>query len=190
MEQAQRILLVDDEPHVGAALQRALRLHFGGRLRIETCSGPLQALARAEMHAWDVVISDYRMPQLNGLEFLRRLIALQPHVVRIVLSASSDLQTITRAVNDVGVYRYLVKPWQAEQLVAHVAAALRHAQDMLEQRTLADQMRVQLGELGPEDAERRRLEAFEPGITHVDWGPNGEVLMPPLGLRGGRGEET
>ena len=68
-----------------------------------------------------------------------------------------------------------------DRLIEHVGTALQHSRDMLVQRTLADQMRVQRGELGPEDAERRRLEAFEPGITHVDWGPNGEVLMPPLG---------
>jgi response regulator RpfG family c-di-GMP phosphodiesterase len=91
---------------------------------------------------------------------LRRLVALQPHIVRVVLSASSDLQTIMQAVNDVGVYRYLVKPWQAEQLIEHVGTALRHSRDVLVQRTLADQMRVQRGELGLADAERRRLGAF------------------------------
>ncbi|HEV8312501.1 MAG TPA: response regulator [Burkholderiaceae bacterium] len=176
----QRILLVDDEPHVLAALQRALRLHFGQALRIETNVDAADALLRARARTWDLVISDYRMPRMNGLEFLRGLRALQPHIVRIVLSASSDLSTIMRAVNEVGVFRYLIKPWVGEQLIEHVSAALRHAQDMASQRELADAMRVQRGELGAAAAEAHRLEQFEPGITHVDWGPNGEVLMPPL----------
>jgi response regulator RpfG family c-di-GMP phosphodiesterase len=175
-----RLLLLDDEPYVIAALQRLLRQHFGRSLRIDAECDPLQALALAGQRRWDAVLCDYRMPQLDGLEFLRRLSALQPHAVRMVLSASCELQTVMRAVNDVGVFRYLVKPWQTEQVIEHVQAALSHARALREQRTLADAMRVHRGELGAEEAERRRLEEIEPGITHVEWGPNGEVLMPPL----------
>jgi DNA-binding NtrC family response regulator len=176
----QRLLLVDDEANVLAALQRALRLHFGSALRIDAYSDPTQALKVAATRTWDVVICDYRMPHLNGLEFLRRLRQRQTGIVCMMLSASSDLQTVLQAVNDVGVFRYLVKPWQTEQLVAHVGAALRYAHEMRTQRALADAMRVQRGELGAAEAEARRLEEIEPGITRVEWGPNGEVLMPPL----------
>jgi response regulator RpfG family c-di-GMP phosphodiesterase len=181
-----RLLLLDDEPHVIAALQRLLRQHFGRSLYIDTQSDPLQALVLAEQRPWDAVLCDYRMPQLDGLEFLRRLSALQPHAVRMMLSASCELQTVMRAVNDVGVFRYLVKPWQTEQMIEHVQAALSHSRTQREQRHLADAMRVRRGELGAEEAERRRLEEIEPGITRVEWGPQGEVLMPPLPPTPGR----
>ena len=183
-----RLLLLDDEPHVVAALQRLLRQHFGRSLAIDTQVDPVQALALAELRHWDAVLSDYRMPQLDGLEFLRRLSTLQPHAVRLVLSASCDLETVMRAVNDVGVFRYLVKPWQTEALIEHVQAALRHARVQSEERALANAMRVQRGELGAQEAERRRLEEIEPGITHVEWGPQGEVIMPPLHGGGSAGQ--
>jgi len=180
----QRLLLVDDEANVLSALQRLLRRHLGTAVKVDTFNDPLQALQCAYGHGWDVVLTDYRMPGLNGLDFLRKLVKVQPDVVRMVLSASADLPTVLDAVNDVGVFRYLVKPWQPEQLVSHVVRALEHSRELKAQRALADEMRVQRGELGAAELERRRLEAIEPGITHVEWGPNGEVMMPSslLGL--------
>ena len=179
----QRILLVDDETPVLSAVARLLRPHLNRASRpvkVDAFTDPLQALERASRQTWDVVVSDYRMPNMDGVAFLRRLGALQPDIVRMMLSASVDLPTVLLAVNDVGVLRFLVKPWQPEQLVSHVLWALEHAHEMAVQRKLADDMRVQRGELGAAELERRRLEAYEPGITHVEWGPNGEVLMPAL----------
>jgi two-component system, probable response regulator PhcQ len=174
------ILLVDDEPHVLAALQRVLRLPLRDLARVELFSDPRLALARVREHAFDVVVSDFRMPQQDGVAFLREVREVQPRAVPMIVSGSADVATLVRAVNDAQVFRYILKPWSDGELVGSVKAALAHAQASKEEALLADAMRVREGRLPALEAERRRLESEEPGLTHVDWGPNGEVLMPPL----------
>jgi len=174
------ILLVDDEPNVLAALQRALRVPLRDLARIEAFSDTQQALARVREHAFDVVVSDFRMPQQDGVSFLGEVRAVQPGAVRMIVSGSADVSTLIRAVNDAQVFRYILKPWEDADLVRSLRLALDRARAGREDAQLADAMRVQKGQLPAQEAERRRLEAQEPGLTHVEWGPNGEVLMPPL----------
>ena len=174
------ILLLDDEPHVLSALRRTLRTPLGDQVTMETFTHPHEALARVDEHAFDLIVTDFRMPLMDGIQFLRFARELQPHAVRMIVSASTEIRGVMAAINDVGVYRYIVKPWTSELLLEDVRAALDHARSGREERALADAMRVANGALGPADAERRRLEELEPGLTQVDWGPNGEVLMPPL----------
>ena len=173
----QRILLLDDEVNVLMALKRALRMGLGSDVRVEVTSDPQIALARLGEAVFDLVVSDYRMPVMDGLEFLKRVRAVQPHTVRVMLSASSDYETLMRAVNDAEVYRFLAKPWQQEALIAQVRSALERAASARGESELADAMRLKTGQASAADIEARRLEAIEPGITHVDWGANGEVVM-------------
>ncbi|WP_374594181.1 response regulator [Aquabacterium sp.] len=173
-----RILLVDDEPSVLSALKRVLRMRFATEAVIETFNDPRLALQRLADTSFDVLLSDYRMPQMTGIDFLRQARALQPHAVRMILSASSDFQIIQRAVNEVEVFRYLAKPWAEDELAEQMRAALDRSSHARDERQLADAMRVQRGTLNPIENEKRRLEEQEPGITHVEWGPNGEILMP------------
>jgi two-component system probable response regulator PhcQ len=159
-----RLLIVDDEMPVLHALRRLLRRHFGPQqLGVEVCADPLQALQRLEQARFDVVISDCRMPRLDGVTLLASARELDPRTVRMMLSAAVDFGTVLAAVNRAGVFRYIPKPWSEPQLVADLRAAL----------AFDPCATPSAGEL-----ERRRLEALEPGITQVDWGPNGEVLMP------------
>jgi two-component system, probable response regulator PhcQ len=174
------ILLLDDEPHVLSALRRTLRTPLGDQVSMETHTDPHEALARVGEHAFDLLITDFRMPAMNGVQFLRFARELQPHALRMVVSASTEINGVMSAINDVGVFRYVVKPWTTDVLVDDVRAALAESFAGREQRRLADAMRVETGEIGRTEAERRRLEELEPGLTDVQWGPNGEVLMPPL----------
>lgn len=177
-----RVLLLDDEHNVLNALRRLLRQHFRpDELGIEVAVDPFAALSRMHAVPFALVISDFRMPAMNGLEFLTRARDVQPHAVRIVLSASSDFDTIMRAVNEIEVFRYLAKPW-TDELIDHVRQALARSVLAHAERELADAMRLQRGELTAADLELRKLEELEPGITQVNWGPNGEVLMPDLGF--------
>lgn len=159
-----RLLIIDDEAPVLHALRRLLQLHFTPQqLSVEICPDPLIALERLQQERFDVLISDYRMPQLDGVTLLARARDLDPRTVRMMLSAAADFTTVLAAVNRAGVFRYIPKPWMEEQLLADLRAALAFD-------PCATPSAYEL--------ERLRLEALEPGITHVEWGPHGEVLMP------------
>ncbi|UCU98125.1 response regulator [Acidovorax radicis] len=173
-----KILLLDDEPHVLSAIKRSLRAGLGTEVRIEETVAPEVALARLREAVFDVVISDYRMPLMTGVEFLSLVRTIQPLAVRMVLSASSDSEALMRAVNDAEVFRYVLKPWDEKDLIGHVRAALERADQLRRDVALAEVGRYEFGEISATELERRRLEALEPGLTHVAWGPNGEVLGP------------
>jgi two-component system probable response regulator PhcQ len=159
-----RVLIVDDELPVLHALRRLLQRHFKPQqLGVEVCVDPLHALQRLHEAHFDVVISDYRMPRLDGVTLLAHAKDLDPRIVRMMLSAAADFGTVLAAVNQAGVFRFIPKPWSEPQLLTDLRAAL-----------LFDPCAVP----SADELERRRLEAQEPGITQVEWGPNGEVLMP------------
>ncbi len=174
----QRILLLDDEPNVLSAIKRSLRAKFGAGVHIEETVEPEAALTRLKETAFDVVISDYRMPLMTGVEFLGLVRTIQPAAVRMILSASSDSDALMRAVNDAEVFRYLMKPWGEKDLASHVRAALDRADQLRYERELADVGRHEFGQLSATELERRRLESIEPGLTRVKWGPDGEVMAP------------
>ena len=125
-----RILIVDDEPSVLSALQRALRQRFGAELVVQTETDALLALGRARHEFHEVVISDLRMPEIDGIAFLSLLAALQPTSVRMILTGAADLETAQRAIQDAGVFRYLTKPWVDAELAAHVRSAIAQAEAM------------------------------------------------------------
>jgi two-component system, probable response regulator PhcQ len=172
-----RLLLVDDDPNVVAALRRVLRSSFTASLTVECFGDPLAALERLKHMRFDVILSDYRMPRMDGFEFLRQAREIQPHVVRMILSGTSDFKSVQQAINEVEVFRYLVKPWTEREFVEQIGSALERAEHDRTERDLADAMRLQQRALSPEELERRRLEELEPGLTVVEWGPNGEVVM-------------
>ncbi|RZI78779.1 MAG: response regulator [Rubrivivax sp.] len=175
-----QMMLVDDEPHVLSALKRVVRTHFGATVKLETFTDPSQALMRVREKAFDVVVSDYRMPQMTGTAFLAGVRDCQPQAVRMILSASTEVEVVMKAVNELEVFRYLSKPWQEDDLVQQLQAALARATEGAKERALADMARVSMGEMSPAERERRLLEEQEPGLTHVEWGPQGEVIMPSL----------
>jgi EAL domain-containing protein (putative c-di-GMP-specific phosphodiesterase class I)/CheY-like chemotaxis protein len=115
-----RILVVDDSRAVTLVLARTLDAHH-----VTHSEDPAEALERGRNAFFDVVISDYEMPGLNGLEFLRAFRDLQPGCPRILLSGHLDMPTILEAVNEGLVTQVLVKPTDADALRAAVEDALR-----------------------------------------------------------------
>jgi DNA-binding NtrC family response regulator len=171
-------LIVDDEPSVLHALQRTLRqAAFDEDWHVETFSDPQQALARGSETAFDVVISDYRMPGMNGAEFLTAFKAIQPDAVRMVLSASTEFDTLINAINQAEVFRFIAKPWHAADLLEAIELALVRRDQSMENLRLFNELRAQFGEMTPQELEARRLEQEEPGITQVKWGDDGSVHL-------------
>lgn len=180
-----RIMIVDDEDAILNALRRVLRRApcvCGNRsfsLEVEAFSSPLAALERARHESFDLFISDFRMPEMDGVEFLKGAKALQPDAARLILSGYADLNALLRAVNEVGIERFIAKPWNDYELMSAIAQVLAHRDLLLENRELANLVRLEMGDKTPEQMEAERLEAIEPGITDVNWGPDGSVLLDP-----------
>ena len=177
------ILIVDDDESILKALRRVLTLTpcpVGGevrRLKVDIFSSPEDALEQAQQTAYDLVISDYRMPGMNGVQFLKAFRETQPDAARLILSGYADLDGLIGAINEAGIIRFLSKPWNDYELVSSIGQALALRELMQENQRLADQARLAMGTLSAEEFERKRLEAEEPGITKVKWGPDGSVLL-------------
>ena len=172
------LLLVDDEPNVLRALERQLRAVVRSPgYRVELHTSPAEALRRAADTAFDLVVSDYRMPEMDGVAFLRAFREIQPHAARIILSGQTDLRGLIGAINEAGVMRFIAKPWDDAELVFAIENALMERHLLLENQRLADELRASRGLLSRHEAELRRLERECPGITRVNWGPDGSVLL-------------
>ena len=117
------ILVVDDEPSILSALKRVLRREG---YTVLTAPGGKEGLELLAAHEVGVVISDARMPEMPGAEFLGRVRELHPDTVRIMLSGYTDLDAITQAVNRGELFRFLAKPWDDRELVDTVRDAFRH----------------------------------------------------------------
>lgn len=173
-----RILLLDDEQNVLLALQRSLKsVAKDLDMKMELFNSPKDAVARLSDTVFDFIISDYHMPEMNGIQFLSIAKEMQPDAVRLMLSASAEFKTILGAINDAEVFRYIAKPWDQDELFEIIQQANARRQQLLEDRRLADELRVQRGVMTPQEQETKRLEETEPGITKVKWGPDGSVLL-------------
>ncbi len=179
-----RLLLVDDEPNVLRALERQLRgiaRGDGPAYRVESCADPRQALDRAGEEPFDLVLSDYRMPEMDGVAFLRAFRHLQPDAARLILSGQTDFAGLVGAINEAGILRFLAKPWEEAELVFAIERSLRERSLLLENRRLADELRASRDLVLRQEAELERLERECPGITRVNWGADGGVLLDGAG---------
>lgn len=120
----QTLLLLDDEPNILNALNRTLRRDG---YRILTASAPQEAFELLATHEVQVIISDQRMPAMSGTEFLHRVKDLYPQAIQIVLSGYTDLKTVTTAINEGAIYKFLTKPWDDDELRLVVQRAFREA---------------------------------------------------------------
>lgn len=122
-----RILFVDDEERILTALRNVFRANY----QVVTETRPLEALKLVENSAFPVVVSDQRMPDLAGVEFLRRVRELSPGSVRILLTGYSDLAAMVGSINDGEVYRFISKPWDTQEIQTVVAEAVDIGRRML-----------------------------------------------------------
>ncbi|WP_369642468.1 EAL domain-containing protein [Acidovorax sp. A79] len=129
------LLLVDDEDSIVSALRRLLRRDG---YHIVTANSGAQGLQRMAENSVDVIVSDQRMPGMTGVEFLRRAKELYPDTIRMVLSGYTELQSITDAINEGAIYKFLTKPWDDERLRSHVAEAFSQKEMADENRRLAN----------------------------------------------------
>jgi DNA-binding NtrC family response regulator len=108
------VMLVDDEEMVATALRSFLELETS--YRVLTFTSPVKALESLEQQRIDVVVADFMMPEMDGVAFLRCVRERRPHTSRILLTGYADIDNAIRAINEAGLYYYLQKPWDNEQL--------------------------------------------------------------------------
>jgi diguanylate cyclase (GGDEF)-like protein/PAS domain S-box-containing protein len=116
------LLLVDDEQNILSALRRLFRREG---YQVLTATAGAEALELLALNPVQVIISDQRMPEMSGVEFLSRVKELYPETIRIVLSGYSELSTVTDAINRGAIWKYISKPWDDEALLQEVRAAFR-----------------------------------------------------------------
>jgi CheY-like chemotaxis protein len=126
-----KILVVDDEPDNLDLLYRTFRRDFQV-LKAESGMNALQVLAAEGEVA--VIISDQRMPEMKGTEFLSKTVPQFPDTVRIILTGFTDIEDLVEAINAGQVYKYITKPWDPGELKAVVQRAAE-TYDLLKQRT-------------------------------------------------------
>ena len=117
---SERILLVDDDLRIVNTLERTLH----NKYEIETATSPAEGLSRVLDRQFAVVVSDLTMPQMNGIELLRKVKSLSPQTVGILLTGWADLETAIQAVNDGHIFRFLRKPCPHPVLTNALDAAL------------------------------------------------------------------
>lgn len=116
------LLLLDDEENV---LRSLVRLFRRDGYKVLTASSTREAFDLLASNTVQVIVSDQRMPDMSGTEFLAKVRDLYPDTVRMVLSGYTDLATITEAINRGSIYRFLTKPWNDDELRSHIEAAFR-----------------------------------------------------------------
>ena len=122
MSEGVSILVVDDQPEIRSALRRCLKA--GGNTVHEARSGD-EALEVVEKHDIDLIVSDYDMPGMTGLELLQRIRIAAPRLRRILLTGRADVHVAARALNEGSVHRFLLKPWENYDLEGIVNLVLR-----------------------------------------------------------------
>ena len=128
------IAIVDDEEMVLPSLRSFLLLETD--YEVETFSSPQIALAELREKPVDLVISDYLMPGMNGIEFLLEVKRLHPFATRILLTGYADKENAIKAINEVGLYQYVEKPWNNADLKITIQNGLerRFLMEKLEQK--------------------------------------------------------
>jgi response regulator RpfG family c-di-GMP phosphodiesterase len=120
MNNVRALLIVDDEPNILRALKRLLRRDG---YDITTAVGAVEGLQCLEEREYGVIISDQRMPDMNGTEFFSEVKKTNPHTMRIILSGYTDLKSITESINQGSIYKFYTKPWDDEQLRHNIQEA-------------------------------------------------------------------
>lgn len=188
-----KILLVDDEENILSGYRRNLRGHF----EVHTAEGGKNGIAKIKKDGpFAVVVSDFKMPEMNGNQFLSQVREINPDTVRIMLTGYADLPTTIDAVNEGNIFRLLTKPCSGEKLIANLNEGIKQyslvtAEKELLQKTLKGTIKVLidiLSSVNPAAFSRvSRFQKFIPPISSLlnitnKWEIEVAVLLSQIGL--------
>lgn len=180
------VLCVDDESNILNSLRRLLRREAYSLYTATDGKQGLKILSETEVH---VVISDQRMPEMSGVEFLAQVKELHPDAIRIILSGYTDVTSITEAINKGHIYKFLLKPWNDQNLILEIRQALQQHDLIKDNRRLHEQVCLQNAKLREinehlEDkiADRTRELEFKNRALELSHAILEDVPMPILGI--------
>jgi len=119
------ILILDDDPLVTESVGALLKEESPWNVAV--FNSPTEALKSLERRTFQVVVSDFLMPEMDGIGFLKEVRRLQPSASRILLTGYADKQNAIRSINEVGLYHYIEKPWENDSLLLILRNALERA---------------------------------------------------------------
>jgi YesN/AraC family two-component response regulator len=145
MEKIERTLLcIDDERNILNALKRLLRKEDFRLLTADSGEEGLKILAENEVQ---LVVSDQRMPKMNGTDFLKQVKASHPDILRIILTGYTDVDSISEAINEGHIYKFFLKPWNDQNLKLEIRQAFEQYELKQDNKRLHDQVFQQNEEL-------------------------------------------
>src|SRR5262249_47109974 len=151
------LLVVDDEPHVGDSVHDLLRREFDV-LKARNAEEGVERMREHEVH---IVMTDQRMPKITGVELLKRVRVRYPHAVRMLYTGYADFDSIVQAINQGHIFKFLTKPWRAEDLVAAVREAAAEYDRIVEQAEEVMRLRPALQHV------RERVTALEERVPRL-----------------------
>ncbi len=150
------ILILDDEEMVLTSLRSFLELE--SEYNVVTFSKGAKALEYIKESHVDLVISDYLMPEMDGITFLSKVKDIDPHITRIVLTGYADKENAIKAINEVGIFQYIEKPWDNEDLKIVIRNGLEKQKLLRELDKKVEEIKKAYGDL--QGLHREILKAF------------------------------
>ncbi len=182
-----KVLVVDDETQVGKAIGRILEKEKLEYVYADNGESALESLKKADQ-PFSLIISDQRMPGIQGTQFLEHAKKLHPETIRFLITGFSEIQTIINAVNRGSVQRYISKPWNNNELAKAIRSGIGQYERFLENKNLfalAKKQNARLYELNCElmetaKAHGKELETINTEILSIETQLKGSDSQPPV----------
>lgn len=155
--QKHTLLVVDDEPDVCDSVHDLLRREFHV-LKAKSAAEGCKLLQENEVH---IIMTDQRMPQITGVEFLSKIRTRHPQAIRMLFTGYANLDSIVAAVNQGHIFQFLKKPWRPEDLEAAVREAAKEYDRIVQQAEEVQRLTVELQNL------RQRVTLLEEEVKHL-----------------------
>lgn len=169
-EKSAHLMLVDDEESIRSSLRRILRRDY--ELSFAASAAEALTMLKTMENRPDVIVSDHLMPEMTGLEFLKRCRLLYPDIGRVILTGQAEMQMVISAINEGAVLRFLTKPWDEDELKLTLYLVVEQVQNA----RIATQAKM-----APTLAqhEEHELESAHPGLTQIERDKDGAIVLNP-----------
>ncbi|MEJ2655764.1 MAG: response regulator [Desulfobacterales bacterium] len=162
----QTILLVDKEKLLLEFIQQELS---DNNYNVITASNAKEGFDILEKQEVNMVISDYEIPKIDGLEFLKKVKITHPDILTIMITEQADIDLAIKAINEAGVYKFILKPWDDIKLKTTIKRALELLQVIKERDGLSQKVKSH-------ETILKELEKRYPGITKIERDEDGYIL--------------